>query len=228
MADTKLSHKIVIRGILSYGLILVLTFISAGRLNYWQGWTYNGLNIFFVILTYYFLLDNTELIRERLKPGEGMKSWDKIYFMISSPFYFVMIILSALDAGRFDWSPKLPLFMIVIGILLYVIGQSIFLWSKKCNRFFSTVVRIQKERGHMVIKDGPYAYVRHPGYTSGILYTFATPLVLGSFWGLTINLFTILPLILRTYLEDKTLQKELDGYCEYTKEVKYRLIPHVW
>lgn len=228
MPETKLSHKIIIRGILSYGLIVTLTFICAGRLNYWQGWIYNGLNIIFVLLTYYYLSDNTGLIAERLKPGEGMKSWDKIYFMVSSPSYFVMIILSALDVGRFGWTPKLPLLGVIVGILLYIIGQSIFLWAKKSNKFFSTVVRIQKERGHKVCKGGPYAYVRHPGYISGIMYTFATPLVLGSFWGLTINLFTIVPLLVRTYLEDKTLQKELDGYFEYTKEVKYRLIPKIW
>lgn len=228
MAEDKLNYKILIRGILSYGFILVITFISAGRLTYWQGWVYNGLNILFVLLTYYFLSGNPELIKERLKPGGGMKSWDKIYFIISSPFYFVMIILSSLDVGRFGWSPKLPLFIIIIGIALYIIGQSIFLWAKKNNRFFSTVVRIQKERGQVVCKGGPYAYVRHPGYTSGIMYTFATPLVLGSFWGITITLFTVLPLIVRTYLEDKTLQKELDGYLEYTKEVKYRLIPKIW
>ncbi len=228
MADKKLSHKILIRGILSYGFILAITFISAGSLNYWQGWVYNGLNIFFVSFTYYVLSDNTELIKERLKPGEGMKSWDKIYFLITSPFYFVMIILSAIDVGRLGWVPKLPLFGVIIGIVLYIIGQSIFLWSKKANRFFSTVVRIQKERDHKVCKGGPYRYVRHPGYVGGILYTFATPLVLGSFWGISINLFTVLPLIVRTYLEDKTLQKELDGYLEYTKEVKYRLIPKIW
>lgn len=197
-------------------------------MNYWQGWVYNGLNIFFVSFTYYVLSDNAELIKERLKPGEGMKSWDKIYFLITSPFYFVMIILSAIDVGRLGWVPKLPFIGVIIGIVLYIIGQSIFLWSKKANRFFSTVVRIQKEKDHKVCKGGPYRYVRHPGYVGGIIYTFATPLVLGSFWGITINLFTVLPLIVRTYLEDKTLQIELDGYLEYTKEVRYRLIPKVW
>jgi len=113
-------------------------------------------------------------------------------------------------------------------IILYIIGQIIVLWAKRTNKFFSSVVRIQKERGHTVCKDGPYSYVRHPGYVGGIIYTLAFPLVLGSFWGLAINLLILIPVVIRTYLEDKTLQKELDGYLEYTKEVKYRLIPKIW
>ena len=228
MSETKLSHKIIIRGILSYGLIVALTFICAGRLNYWQGWIYNGLNILFVLLTYYYLSDNTGLIAERLKPGEGMKPWDKIFFIISTLIYFIVIIFCALDVGRFGWVPELHLFWVIVGIGLYAVGQLIILWAKKKNKFFSSVVRIQKERGHKVCKEGPYAYVRHPGYVGGLIYTLATPLVLGSFWGLVINLVTILPLLVRTYLEDKTLQKELDGYLEYTKEVKYRLVPKIW
>jgi len=228
VAEKKLEFKLVIKSFFIFIFIIALTFLSAGRINYWQGWVFNGLNILFVLLTYYTLSDKTDLIKERLKPGEGMKSWDKIYYILTTPIFFFVLILSAFDVGRYNWSPILPLYFVIIGIILYIIGQIIVLWAKRTNKFFSSVVRIQKERGHTVCKDGPYSYVRHPGYVGGIIYTLAFPLVLGSFWGLAINLLILIPVVIRTYLEDKTLQKELDGYLEYTKEVKYRLLPRIW
>ena len=152
MSETKLSHKIIIRGILSYGLIVTLTFICAGRLNYWQGWIYNRLNILFVLLTYYYLSDNTGLIAERLKPGEGMKSWDKIYFMVSSPSYFVMIILSALDVGRFGWTPKLPLFGVIVGILLYILGNQYSYRQRNQINFSLQLLESKKKEGTKYVK----------------------------------------------------------------------------
>ena len=228
VAENKIEAILIIKSATIFGFIIAITFISAGRLNYWQGWIFNGLNIFFILLTYYYLFDRADLIKERLSPGSGMKSWDKIYYAVTTPFFFVVMILSALDAGRFKWEPLLTLLWVTVGMILYVIGQLIVLWAKKTNKYFSSVVRIQKDRGKKVCKDGPYSYIRHPGYFGGIIYTIATPLLLSSFWGFVINLFVIIPIIIRTYLEDNTLQKELDGYLEYTKEVKYRLIPRIW
>jgi protein-S-isoprenylcysteine O-methyltransferase Ste14 len=96
------------------------------------------------------------------------------------------------------------------------------------NKFFSSVVRIQKDRGHKVIQDGPYKYVRHPGYVGIFFLAPAVPLILGSIWGLIPSGLFIIAIIIRTYLEDKTLHKELEGYKEYAKKVKYRLIPGIW
>lgn len=228
VAENKIEFKFVIKSIFIFGFTAALTFLSAGRINYWQGWIFNGLNLFFVLLTYYSLSDKTDLIKERLKPGEGMKSWDKIYYIVATPIFFFVLIISAFDVGRYNWYPILPLCFVIIGIILYIIGQLIVLWAKTTNKFFSSVVRIQKDRQHIVCKDGPYSFVRHPGYAGGIIFTLAFPLVLGSFWGFAINLLILIPVVIRTYLEDKTLQKELDGYFEYTKEVKYRLIPKIW
>lgn len=222
----ELEGKLIFKSIFFFALIIAITFIGAGRIDYWQGWIYNGLNIIFLLLSYFLL--PRELIEERLKPKEGMKKWDKIYYIVSIPVYFAILIISILDGGRFDWEPRIPILVVIIGVVVYTIGQIIVLWAKKVNKFFSTVVRIQKDRGQTVCKDGPYRFVRHPGYLGGLLYIIVTPIVLSSFWGLIPAVIAVVLLFIRTYLEDKTLQRELEGYTDYTNEARYRLLPGIW
>ena len=222
----ELEGKLIFKSIFFFALIIAITFIGAGRINYWQGWIYNGLNIIFLLLSYFLL--PRELIEERLKPKEGIKKWDKIYSIVSIPVYFAILIISILDGGRFDWEPRIPILVVIIGVVVYTIGQIIILWAKKVNKFFSTVVRIQKDRGQTVCKDGPYRFVRHPGYLGGLLYIIVTPIVLSSFWGLIPAVIAVVLLFIRTYLEDKTLQRELEGYTDYTNETRYRLLPGIW
>jgi len=222
----ELEGKLIFKSIFFFALIIAITFIGAGRIDYWQGWIYNGLNIIFLLLSYFLL--PRELIEERLKPKEGMKKWDKIYYIVSIPVYFAILIISILDGGRFDWEPRIPILVVIIGVVVYTIGQIIVLWAKKVNKFFSTVVRIQKDRGQTVCKDGPYRFVRHPGYLGGLLYNIVTPFVLSSFWGLIPAVIAVVLLFIRTYLEDKTLQRELEGYTDYTNEARYRLLPGIW
>ena len=222
----ELEGKLIFKSIFFFALIIAITFIGAGRIDYWQGWIYNGLNIIFLLLSYFLL--PRELIEERLKPKEGMKKWDKICSIVSAPVSFAILIISILDGGRFDWEPRIPILVVIIGVVVYTIGQIIVLWAKKVNKFFSTVVRIQKDRGQTVCKDGPYRFVRHPGYLGGLLYIIVTPFVLSSFWGLIPAVIAVVLLFIRTYLEDKTLQRELKGYADYTNEVRYRLLPRIW
>jgi len=222
----ELEGKLIFKSIFFFALIIAVTFIGAGRIDYWQGWIYNGLNIIFLLLSYFLL--PRELIEERLKPKEGMKKWDKIYYIVSIPVYFAILIISILDGGRFDWEPRIPILVVIIGVVVYTIGQIIILWAKKANKFFSTVVRIQKDRGQTVCKDGPYRFVRHPGYLGGLLCNIVTPFVLSSFWGLIPAVIAVVLLFIRTYLEDKTLQRELEGYTDYTNEARYRLLPGIW
>jgi protein-S-isoprenylcysteine O-methyltransferase Ste14 len=101
-------------------------------------------------------------------------------------------------------------------------------WAMAVNNYFSLVVRIQKDRGHTVVTGGPYHYVRHPGYVGGILFQLGTPLLLGSMWALIPAGLTVLLLVVRTALEDRTLLKELEGYQEYAQQTHYRLLPGLW
>jgi protein-S-isoprenylcysteine O-methyltransferase Ste14 len=207
---------------------VALTFITAGRLDYWQGWIFNGLNVLFLLVTFIVLRDRKDLIKERQKPGKGMKKWDKFYFLVSTLLFFVTFITSVLDAGRFSRPPKVPFMIVIFGCVVNSMGQFFVLWAKKANRFFSSVVRIQADRGQTVCTDGPYRFIRHPGYLGGLISNLAMPLLLGSYWGLIPAIPLIIPLVVRTYLEDKTLVKELTGYNDYTRKVPFRLIPFVW
>ena len=115
-----------------------------------------------------------------------------------------------------------------MGWAAYVLGSLLFTWAMISNRNFSTLVRIQTERGHEVARGGPYRYVRHPGYVGYMASYVATPFLFGSFWalipsGLSMGLFVV-----RTVLEDRTLLKELPGYEEYARTVRYRLFPGIW
>jgi len=227
-ATVHLSGPIILRTVLGFGLIFVLIFIPAGRLDYGQGWLYFGLNVVSLVVTYITLWHKPDLVQERLKPGPGRKPWDKVYSILSTPLWFIMVIIAALDAGRFHWSPRVPTAVVVVGAVLYALCQALFLWAKAVNRFFSAVVRIQTDRGQTVCREGPYRFVRHPGYLSGIIFGPAGPLVLGSFWALIPAVLSAILLIVRTALEDKTLQAELPGYSDYARQVRFRLVPGVW
>jgi protein-S-isoprenylcysteine O-methyltransferase Ste14 len=133
-----------------------------------------------------------------------------------------------LDAGRYKWSPKFNWVVYALSIGLYLSGQALFLWAKRTNHYFSSVVRIQKDRKQEVCQEGPYKVVRHPGYVGWIIYTLFTPLIVGSLWGLIPQGFSILLMLIRTRLEDDLLKKELPGYASYANKVKFRLVPGIW
>lgn len=223
-----LGIKIVIRGLAGVLSLFVLVFVSAGTFDYWQGWLYIILNMGVILGTLFALRNNPQLIEERLAPKQGMKDWDMLYFALTTPLYLGGVILAAVDVMRFGWTPELPLWAYAAGIAFFLLGQAIFLWAKKTNAFFSSVVRIQIDRGQTVCREGPYQYVRHPGYVGSLVWTLAAPLLLGSVWALIPALISDLLLVWRTAKEDETLQRELPGYIAYAQQVKYRLVPGIW
>ena len=226
MTDAK--KRVVMSAIGGPLFIIAIVFITAGTFNYWQGILYTALTMVVLAVSIFSIRKNKELINERLKPGEGTKSWDKVYLRLSGILFFVTLILACLDGGRFNWSPPLPFAVYLVAIGIYLLGNFFFVWARTTNRFFSSVVRIQKDRGQTVCQEGPYKYVRHPGYLGGSLYTLVTPLLLGSLWAMIPVVMTIILMIIRTLLEDKMLDAELSGYREYKEKVKYRILPHVW
>ena len=115
-----------------------------------------------------------------------------------------------------------------MALIVFVLGMGLFDWAMLSNRFFSGTVRIQEDRGHTVVADGPYRVVRHPGYVGMIVMFVLPPLVLGSLWALIPAGLAALATVIRTALEDKTLQVELPGYAEYAQRTRYRLLPRVW
>ncbi len=223
--EKKTVAKIVVRGIAFPLIMMAGVFLAAGRLSYWQGWAYGAALLLTLAVNLFLLRHKDDLIEERLSPGQGTKWWDTVYFSITTPLYLISLALAALDVGRFHWSPSLPIWAYVLSWAIYALGNGIHFWAKATNKWFATVVRIQTDRGQVVCDTGPYRFVRHPGYTGGILFTVAIPLVLGSLVAVIPQAIAAALLVARTYLEDKTLQAELPGYAEYAKRVRFRLLP---
>ncbi len=215
-------------GLAGYAAIL---FLAAATWDWLWGWVFIGLMAIFLASHVVLLVPiNPDLLVERAGGlrQEGGKQWDRWLATISAGvFPIVSWIVAALDL-RFAWSPPKPLAVHLIGMAAVTLGFALFMWAMVSNAYFSEVVRIQEDRGHQVATDGPYRFVRHPGYSGAILAFLGTPLLLGSWWALIPTAFGVGGYILRTALEDKTLQLELEGYQAYTEQVRFRLIPRVW
>jgi protein-S-isoprenylcysteine O-methyltransferase Ste14 len=211
-------------GVAFYGAIL---FLAAGTLRWPGAWIY--LVLFLLVLMASSLFTNAELLRDERGVGQqGRKTWDlslvSLYGIVTT---IAVPILAGLD-WRYGWAASIPTWLVVIAGVLYVLGWAFGLWAMAVNRFFSKVVRIQHERGHHVIDVGPYQYVRHPGYTGGIIHNLGTPLILGSWWAMAPAVLAAVMLVIRTALEDRTLHTELEGYSAYSQRTRYRLVPGIW
>jgi protein-S-isoprenylcysteine O-methyltransferase Ste14 len=148
-------------------------------------------------LNYTLLKPDSGLQFERAKPGEGSKKWDKLWLGLSFLFTIGMYIIAGLDSGRYHWSPDFHWSLILIGIFLTASGQMLFLLAQKQNKFFSSSVRIQTDRGHTVCETGLYRIVRHPAYLGSIVQLIGFPLLIGSLWSILPVNFLILLYIIR-------------------------------
>jgi protein-S-isoprenylcysteine O-methyltransferase Ste14 len=220
--------RALVQGFFTFLLVAAIIFVLAGRITYWQGWGFVITCVLLVLIQSIVFASKTDLVRERLKPGPGTKWWDKVFYAFYIPLFFAIIIVASLDTGRFQWSTQLPVSVYIIGYMVFVLSIFIYSWAMWVNRFFSSTVRLQTDRGQEVVQSGPYRFVRHPGYVGGILLAISSSLALGSLWGLVPAGAVMILLIIRTYLEDVTLQKELPGYADYAKKVRYRLLSGIW
>ena len=207
-----------------------LLFISAGRINIFRAWCYLVISFIgmfggIAVVSKF----DPELINQRgLCKKKDTEDWDKIILRIYVIFgFWVPPVIAGLDVGRFQWS-NLGIGFGIVGCVLFILGSVFIHWAMLVNRHFEGSVRIQKDRGHRVITTGPYRIVRHPGYVGAILFGISTPLIIGSAYGLIPGGIAVILLIIRTSLEDKLLRSELNGYVEYTKRVRYRLLPGLW
>jgi protein-S-isoprenylcysteine O-methyltransferase Ste14 len=213
------------------GLLAVfacLLFASAGQVDWWPGWRYLLVTLVMEIITLSLLaLLAPQTLNQRGSVGAGVKSFDRWFAGLWFATSLVTPVIVGLDAVRFHWS-ALPGWLFVPALLVMV-GASLFAdWAMVENEHFEQFVRIQGERGHDVVTTGPYRFVRHPGYLGAILGALATPPMLGSAWAFLPAGFVALLFVVRTYLEDQTLRRELGGYEEYAQRTRHRLLPLVW
>jgi protein-S-isoprenylcysteine O-methyltransferase Ste14 len=202
--------------------------LSAGRMSYWPAWVYAAVGLIMNGLTRVVLRRNPDLAAERTKPGMDAKAWDKRLLGLGLLLTLATLIVAGLDSGRCHWAPHLTWQWSVTGLLLDIVGMTVFLAALNENRFFSAVVRIQRDRGHTVCASGPYRIVRHPGNGGMVIGTLGLPLLLMSAWSLIPTAMSVAVIILRTQLEDAVLATELDGYRAYQFATRYRLVPGIW
>jgi protein-S-isoprenylcysteine O-methyltransferase Ste14 len=203
-----------------------LLFQAAGTLNWVMGWVMIATYVIALLPLIVSPIDE-DLARERTGIKSDAQSWDKpIAFMINL-LPLLILPLAGLDY-RYGWSTQMALWLQIAGVALYLLSSALMTWAIKTNRFFSAVVRIQTDRGHSVVTEGPYRFVRHPGYAGGAVTYISTALILGSWWALILVALILAISVYRTIREDGLLQDELPGYKEYAEQVKYRLIPYVW
>jgi len=229
--DNTIHWKVVIRFAIVALLVPLVLFAAAGRFDWWQAWVYTLLTVAISLVSRYILyLKHPELIAERARftESQGIKSWDKsivVLIAIVGPLAFM--IVAGLDK-RYGWSPEVTLPVQLGALVIFLLGYVFSTWALVVNKYFSSVVRIQAERGHTVVTAGPYRFMRHPGYSGGIVAWLVSPLLLGALWSFIPVALVIVLYIVRTALEDRTLQAELPGYTDYAQRTRYRLFPGVW
>ncbi len=216
-------------GVIALFLYLGIFFWIAGRLDWTKGWLFIALLVCGQSINFFYLRRrNPDVLKYLARIGENTKKWDKLWLIVFTILYMAIIYIAALDGGRHGWS-RMPGWSWIVGAALYLVFMSLVTWAMAVNPHFENTVRIQHDRGHKVVDTGPYRIVRHPGYTGTILGFFLSPpFLLGSWWAMVPALLSTAWLIFRTAMEDRTLRLELEGYKEYSKRVKYRLIPLVW
>ncbi|MBE7385687.1 MAG: isoprenylcysteine carboxylmethyltransferase family protein [Leptolyngbya sp. SIO1E4] len=217
-----------ILGGLVTALVAVGVFGLVGQWDWPRGWALIGLLLLGRLTSVpYLWRKNPELMKRREQLGKGTKTWDIVVLAMFGVTFLAIPLVAALDI-RYRWSEMSP-WLWPVGAVLYAFFVAVVTRSMAVNPFFEKTVRIQGDRNHQVIESGPYRIVRHPGYIATILgLVLAMPLLLGSWWAFIPATLSTLCLIIRTTLEDRTLQKELSGYEAYTRKVHYRLLPGLW
>ena len=212
-----------IRSLAGPAVIAAIIFVVAGRWDLPFVWAVLGVMIAFYLVLAAFA--DPGMVRERIAPGPGNR--DRLTQPLGGVLLLGHWVLVGLDVGRFHWSP-VPWEVQIAGLVGYAAALSVNFWAMRANRFYSSVVRVQTDRGHHTVADGPYRFVRHPGYTATLIAALSGGVALGSWLAMLPILGFAATFVRRTLVEDRLLQLELPGYAAYAQRVRSRLIPGVF
>ena len=230
-ATATVSIRQWVRVVAVYLLIPLMLLLCGGDLGWWQAWLYSMLILGAGI--------GGRMMAEQRHPGltaerqsivniHNAKAWDKVLApLMAVSIGYPMVLVAGLD-HRFNWSSGFPFWLTMVGFVAIAFGYAFGVWALVENRFFYSVVCVRTDRGHVVCDSGPYSFVRHPGYAGNILGVFGIVLALGSVWSLIPAAVAFIITVIRTQLEDQTLQAELPGYRDYASRVRFRLIPGIY
>jgi protein-S-isoprenylcysteine O-methyltransferase Ste14 len=225
--DTRL-RRWFLRQVAFFGFSVGLMFLLAGRLDWLGGWLVTAVLVASQATQWLVVgRRHPDLLVERSGMGQGVDRGDIPYALVLAYGPFLAMLLAGLEI-RAQGLPEATVMVYVLGILVVVVGITVTVAAMLANRFFGPVLRIQSDRDHVVVADGPYRVVRHPGYVGAILFYVGLPLLLGSWWSVPVMLVTIAVTIARTAREDGYLRAYLPGYAEYAQRVRWRLLPGLW
>jgi protein-S-isoprenylcysteine O-methyltransferase Ste14 len=207
-----------------FGVFIAILFGVAGRWDIPMFWAYLGVVLTLMLLA--MIGADRDLMKERSKPGPGGQDHAMRWLMIA--VMLVHLAVAGADVGRYHWSDHVPLALQIAALAMIAVAIGFSKWATTANRFFSSVVRIQHDRGHRVVDTGPYAYIRHPGYAAGITWLLMSGVALGSWVSAVVAALGIPLYFRRLFLEERVLFAELEGYRAYAQRVPWRLIPRVW
>jgi protein-S-isoprenylcysteine O-methyltransferase Ste14 len=222
--DTDVPGAAYIQSILFLVLMAVALFASAGTVALVGFWVFLAIQFAGTIAA--FVLLPPDLVRERMRPG-GQKP--PLALRLSVIVLLAGFVVAGLDRGRLHWSDEVPAWLQGLSLVVLAASYAFVFWAMAVNRFFSSIVRIQADRGQRVVAEGPYAYVRHPGYLGAVVMALCSGPALGSWLAAAIFVISGLPfLIYRAVIEDRVLRAELPGYQAYAGRVRWRLVPGIW
>lgn len=222
--SSELARLVIVRITGFFVVLALLFFIPAGTWKFWQAWMFMATLTSVALLTFAYLLKNDPALLERRMRMREREGQQRKIIGVSMIFFLLAFILPGLDQ-RYQWS-QMSAWVAVLGDGIVIAGFLLVLWVFKTNTYTSRIVEV--ESSQKVISSGPYAIVRHPMYVGAFLTYAASPLALGSYWAVLPGLMILPILILRILNEEKLLLRDLDGYPEYTRKVKYRLLPGIW
>jgi len=207
--------------------LAMLVFVPAGTWRWAPGW---ALIVFLIagfgLSAAVLARVDPVIFRARSRFQPGTRRWDLRLVTVMLTAMVAIFPVGAYAATHGE--PPLPAWAVALGYLLMTFGIVVTAWAEAVNAFFEPGVRLQTERGQRVVSDGPYAFLRHPGYVAALALFFGMALALGSRWALVPAAMAGALLVLRTKWEDDLLRRELPGYADYAARVRWRLLPGLW
>jgi protein-S-isoprenylcysteine O-methyltransferase Ste14 len=222
--------RVVVQTTISLAAMGIILFVAAGDWGWPQGWAFLGeIAISSLAVSLWLAQHDPALLQARLSAPvqRDQQPWDRIFLAVGALVFVGWLALSALDARRFRWS-LVPIWAQALGAVLIALCMIVVWQTFRFNTFAAPQVRIQKDREHRVITDGPYRIVRHPMYAGALLMFVGTPLLLGSWWGLLFVPVAMIGIGIRAVGEERMLRRELPGYDHYTRQVRFRMLPGLW